>query len=257
VKLEDYALIGDLHTAALVGLNGSIDWLCLPRFDSDSCFAALLGEEKHGRWQVVPRDEPQSTSRRYRPGTLILETEFETAGGVARLVDCMLVRDGSPTIVRLVEGVSGEVAMRMQLVVRFDYGATVPWVRQVTEGLAALAGPNSLYLRTPIETRGEDLTTVAEFRVREGERIPFALTWAPSHEPEPAALDPLWAIAATEKWWTEWSARCTYAGEWRDEVLRSLIVLKALIYQPTGAIVAAPTTSLPEQLGGARNWDYR
>jgi GH15 family glucan-1,4-alpha-glucosidase len=257
VRIEDYALVGDLHTAALVGRNGSIDWLCLPRFDSDSCFTALLGDEKHGRWQIAPRDEPKAVSRRYRPGTLILETDFETADGAARLVDCMPVRDGSPTIVRLVEGLRGEVKMRMHMVIRFDYGATVPWVQQATEGLSALAGPDKLYLRTPVETQGEDLTTVAEFRVREGERIPFSLTWAPSHEPEPDAVDPIWAVAATETWWSDWSGRCTYTGDWHDEVVRSLIVLKALTYQPTGAIAAAPTTSLPEQLGGGRNWDYR
>jgi GH15 family glucan-1,4-alpha-glucosidase len=257
VRIEDYALIGDLHTAALVSREGSIDWLCLPRFDSPACFTALLGEEKHGHWKIAPEDEPRNVSRRYRDGTLVLETDFETDEGAVRVVDCMLVRVKEPIVVRLVEGLRGKVRMRTDLVVRFDYGSTVPWVQQAVEGLTLLGGPNALYLRTPVETRGEDFTTVGEFDVREGERVPFTLTWNESHRPGPPAIDPLWAIESTQWWWREWSDRCTYEGRWRDEVLRSLISLKALTYQPTGGIVAAPTTSLPEGIGGERNWDYR
>jgi GH15 family glucan-1,4-alpha-glucosidase len=257
VRIEDYALIGDLHTAALVGRDGSIDWLCLPRFDSGACFAALLGEEKHGCWRIAPAGEARKTSRRYRDGTLVLETDFETDEGAVRVVDCMLVRNGSPVVVRLVEGLKGTVPMRMQLVVRPDYGSTVPWVDEAVEGLSFLAGPNALYLRTPVETRGEDFTTVGEFSVREDERVPFTLAWGSSHEPAPPAIDPLWAVSETGSWWGSWSSRCTYTGRWRDEVLRSLITLKALTYEPTGGIVAAPTTSLPEGIGGERNWDYR
>jgi GH15 family glucan-1,4-alpha-glucosidase len=257
VRIEDYALIGDLHTAALVSHEGSIDWLCLPRFDAAACFAALLGKPEHGRWQIAPAGEVRGTSRRYRDGTLVLETDFETDQGAARVTDCMLVGVDNPVVVRVVEGLRGTVAMRTHLVARFDYGATVPWVQHGVEGLTLLAGPNALYLRTPIETRGEDLSTVAEFSVREGERVPFTLSWSSSHELAPPALDPMWALAATERWWREWSDRCAYSGRWRDEVVRSLIVLKALTYRPTGGIVAAPTTSLPEWIGGERNWDYR
>jgi len=257
VRIEDYALIGDLHTAALVSSDGSIDWLCLPRFDSAACFTALLGDESHGRWQLAPAGDVSKVTRRYRDGTLVLETDFETADGAVRVTDFMPVRVDSPLVVRVAEGLRGTVAMRTQLVVRFDYGSTMPWVEQTEEDLTLLAGPNALYLRTPVETRGEDFTTVAEFSVREGERVPFTLAWNPSHEPVPVAIDPLWALAATDRWWREWSGRCTYTGRWRDQVLTSLIVLKALTYKPTGAIVAAPTTSLPEGIGGERNWDYR
>ena len=257
MRIEDYALIGDLQTAALVGKDGSIDWLCLPRFDSGACFAALLGEEKHGCWRIAPAGEVRNTSRRYREGTLVLETDFETDEGAVRVVDCMLVRKGAPVVVRLVEGLRGTVPMRMQLVVRPDYGSTVPWVDEAVEGLTFLAGPNALYLRTPVETRGEDFTTVGEFSVREDERVPFTLAWGSSHEPAPPAIDPLWAVSATGSWWGSWSSRCGYTGRWHEEVLRSLITLKALTYEPTGGIVAAPTTSLPEGIGGERNWDYR
>jgi GH15 family glucan-1,4-alpha-glucosidase len=257
LRIEDYAVIGDLHTAALVGRDGSIDWLCLPRFDSDACFTALLGGEEHGRWLIAPSADVPKTTRRYREGTLVLETDFETDDGAVRLIDCMLVRRDSPLVVRLVEGLRGTVKMHTRLVVRPDNGATVPWVEQAVEGLTFLAGPNALQLRTPVETRGEDFTTIGEFAVREGERVPFTLAWNPSNEPAPPAIDPLWAVSATGQWWREWSSRCAYSGRWREQVVRSLVTLKALTYRPTGGIVAAPTTSLPEDIGGERNWDYR
>jgi GH15 family glucan-1,4-alpha-glucosidase len=257
MRIEDYALIGDLRTAALVGRDGSIDWLCLPRFDSGACFAGLLGDERHGHWRVAPAGEVLSTSRRYRPGSLVLETEFETADGTVRIVDCMPVGGANNEVVRLVEGVHGAVPMRMDLVIRFDYGHAVPWVQKANGGMIALAGPDALGLRTPVATHGEGLATVADFVIREGDRVPFSLTWHPSHEPTPAPIDPLAAVKATERWWRDWSSRCEYAGEWRDEVVTSLMVLKALTFEPTGGIVAAPTTSLPEEIGGVRNWDYR
>jgi GH15 family glucan-1,4-alpha-glucosidase len=257
MRIEDYALIGDLHTAALVGRNGSIDWLCLPRFDSGACFAALLGDRSHGHWQIVPKGEVTSTSRRYRDGTLVLETDFDTAEGTARVVDCMPLKGRGRTVVRMVEGLSGRVAMRMELVIRFDYGSTIPWVQTSLEETSAVAGPDALYLRTEADTHGEDLSTVSEFTVREGEVVPFTLTWAPSEEDAPDAMDPIWAVRHTEEWWRGWSGACSFSGEYSDEVVRSLIVLKGLTYRPTGAIVAAPTTSLPEDIGGERNWDYR
>ncbi|MBM3667391.1 MAG: glycoside hydrolase family 15 protein [Actinobacteria bacterium] len=255
--IEDYALIGDLHTAALVGRNGSIDWLCLPRFDSGACFAALLGSERHGRWLIAPEGEVVGTNRRYRDGTLVLETDFATAEGAVRLVDCMAIKGHGRTLVRAVEGLRGEVKMRMELVIRFDYGSTIPWVEHGEEEMSAVAGPDAVYMRTEVDSRGENMRTVAEFTVREGEDIPFTLTWGPSHKPAPDALDGLWAIRDTESWWREWSGSCAFSGEYADEVLRSLIVLKALTYLPTGGIIAAPTTSLPEAIGGERNWDYR
>jgi GH15 family glucan-1,4-alpha-glucosidase len=255
--IEDYALIGDVHTAALVGRDGSIDWLCLPRFDSGACFAALLGDESHGRWQIAPAAEVTATSRRYRDGTLVLETDFETADGSARVVDCMPVKGHGRTVVRMVKGLTGEVAMRMELVIRFDYGSTIPWVQSSSEETSAVAGPDALYLRTEADTHGEDLRTVSDFVVREGEVVPFTLTWAPSEEEAPDAIDALWAIRNTEEWWTDWSGSCSFSGTYEKEVTRSLIVLKALTYRPTGGIVAAPTTSLPEDIGGERNWDYR
>jgi GH15 family glucan-1,4-alpha-glucosidase len=258
LRLEDYALIGDNYTAALVGRDGSIDWWCVPRFDSGACFAALLGEERHGRWLIAPAGDVRRTTRRYRDGTLVLDTEFETADGVVRLVDCMTRHEHHPDVLRVVEGVRGQVRMRMQLVIRFDYGSIVPWVRRLPDGtLTATAGPDALCLRTPIETHGENLTTAAQFTVSEGERIPFALTWHPSNQPVPGPIDPLRAVADTVDWWEAWSARSTYAGRWRPQVQRSLITLKALTYAPTGGIVAAATTSLPEVRGGVRNWDYR
>jgi GH15 family glucan-1,4-alpha-glucosidase len=240
-----------------VGRNGSIDWLCLPRFDSGACFAGLLGSERHGRWLIAPTGEVTGASRRYRDETLVLETDFETDEGAVRIVDCMPLKGHGRTVVRAVEGLRGEVRMRMELVIRFDYGSTIPWVNSTHEGTSAVAGPDSLYLRTEVETRGEKMKTVAEFSVREGEDIPFTLTWAPSHEEAPEAMDALWAIRTTEQWWRGWSGSCAFAGKYRDEVVRSLIVLKALTYRPTGGIIAAPTTSLPEAIGGERNWDYR
>jgi GH15 family glucan-1,4-alpha-glucosidase len=258
LPLEDYALIGDNHTAALVGRDGSIDWLCLPRFDSGACFAALLGTPQHGRWLIAPTESVRRTRRRYRPGTLVLETEFETSGGTVRLVDCMVQRNGNPGVIRVVEGVRGRVRMCLELVLRFDYGSIVPWVRRMADGsVTAIAGPDAVCLRTPVTLRGEKLTTVGEFAASAGERIPFALAWYPSTDDPPAATDAVRALEQTEAWWREWSGRCTYDGPWRDAVVRSLITLKALAYAPTGGIVAAPTTSLPEQLGGVRNWDYR
>ncbi|MBR1151909.1 glycoside hydrolase family 15 protein [Bradyrhizobium sp. JYMT SZCCT0428] len=258
-RIEDYGLIGDCETAALVGRDGSIDWLCWPAFDSDACFAALLGTHKHGRWLIAPAEEITNTSRRYRGNTLILETRFETANGVVELIDFMPPRGNASDVVRLVRGVSGRVKLRMQLVIRFGFGADIPWVRKTEDGsgLLAICGPDMTVLRTPVATRGEDLTTVAEFEVGEGDTVPFVLTYGPSHLAVPAPIDPAVALQETEAFWSEWSARCSYEGEHRDLVMRSLITLKALTYAPTGGIVAAPTTSLPEQLGGPRNWDYR
>ena len=257
MKLEHYGFIGDMHTAALVGVDGSIDWLCLPRFDSNACFAALLGEEKNGRWLIAPRDEKARSRQNYRGDTMILETVFETDGGVVRLIDCMPPQGRYRDIVRIVEGVSGRVEMNLRLIVRFDYGRTIPWVRHSDDGLAAVAGPDALILRTNVKTRGEDLATVAQFSVAAGERKTFVLTWHPSNTKPPEPIDPWRAVANTELFWREWCSRCTYQGEWRDQVMRSLLTLKALTYAPTGGIIAAATTSLPEQLGGVRNWDYR
>jgi GH15 family glucan-1,4-alpha-glucosidase len=256
--IEDYALIGDTQTAALVGRDGSIDWLCLPRFDSGACFAALLGEPEHGRWLLAPAgDAPPRVRRRYREDTLVLETEFTTSEGVVRVVDCMPPRDRTPDLIRVVEGVKGQVTMNLELVIRFDYGAVVPWVTKDGAELRAVAGPDALSLYTPVETHGHHLTTRARFTVSEGQRLPFVLRWHPSNEPAPPPLDALLAVADTESWWREWSSRCTYQGPFREPVLTSLMALKALTYAPTGGIVAAATTSLPERLGGVRNWDYR
>lgn len=258
-RIEDYGLIGDCETAALVGRDGSIDWLCWPAFDSDACFAALLGSQEHGRWLIAPAEEVKKTSRRYRGDTLILETRFETADGAVDLIDFMPPRGNASDVVRLVRGVSGRVKLRMQLVIRFGFGADIPWVKRNGDGsgLLAICGSDMTVLRTPVETRGEDFTTVADFEVGAGETIPFVLTYGPSHLPVPDPIDPALALQETEAFWQEWSARCSYEGEHRDLVMRSLITLKALTYGPTGGIVAAPTTSLPEKLGGARNWDYR
>nr|MBA2556380.1 glycoside hydrolase family 15 protein [Chloroflexota bacterium] len=257
LRIEDYALIGDTHTAGLVGIDGSIDWLCLPRFDAGACFSALLGTERHGRWLVAPRAGGRAVRRRYRPGTLILETDFETPDGAVRVIDLMPPRSGAPDVVRLVVGLRGRVAMQMQLILRFDYGGIVPWVREVDGGLCAVGGPDAVCLHTPVETRGEDLTTVAEFSVGEGERVPFVLTWFPSHEEAPAPTHAEEALTQTADWWRDWSGRSRYRGGWQEAVDRSLITLKALTYAPTGGIVAAATTSLPEWIGGVRNWDYR
>ena len=258
LPIEAYALIGDTRTAALVGKDGSIDWLCLPRFDSQACFAALLGEPRHGRWLLAPAGPVRRTQRRYRDATLILETEFETDSGSVRITDCMPVgKDQGCRVLRLVEGLSGEVAMRMELAIRFDYGSVVPWVQRSGQKLTAIAGPDTLELRTPVRLHGENMMTHAEFVVRPGERVPFVLSYHGSHQRAHKAIVAEAALESTQQWWRDWSARCTYAGPWREQVLRSLITLKALTYQSTGGIVAAPTTSLPEQLGGVRNWDYR
>jgi GH15 family glucan-1,4-alpha-glucosidase len=256
--IEDYALIGDTRTAALVSTSGSIDWLCLPRFDGSACFAALLGGNEHGRWLLRPLEHTlRDTHRRYREDTLLLETEFTTDSGVVRLVDAMPPDEPRPNVVRLVEGVSGIVHMEMELVIRFDYGRIVPWVRSVDGALHAVGGPDALTLYTPVGHHGQDLTTVAKFCVCAGERVPFVLSWYPSHHKPPPPLDAVEAIAGAEAWWRRWTSRCAYEGPYREAVSRSLITLKALTYTPTGGIVAAPTTSLPEQLGGERNWDYR
>jgi GH15 family glucan-1,4-alpha-glucosidase len=255
--IEDYALIGDTHTAALVSRSGSIDWLCLPRFDSPACFAALLGDEGHGRWLIAPAGDVDAVHRSYQGDSLVLETEFRTRDGVVRLIDCMPPRQRDPDVVRVVEGVRGRVPMRMELVIRFDYGSIVPWVRRQGSALHAIGGPDSVWLRTPVELRGENFRTLAEFTVNEGERVPFTLTWRESHMPPPRRIDPIRAVDETESWWSDWASGITYKGGWRDAVIRSLLTLKALTYRPTGGIVAAPTTSIPEALGGMRNWDYR
>jgi GH15 family glucan-1,4-alpha-glucosidase len=258
-KIEEYGLIGDCQTAALVGRDGSIDWLCWPFFDSDACFAALLGDRKNGRWQITPAQKVTASSRRYWDDTLILETQFETADGAVVLIDFMPPRGQASDVVRLVRGLRGKVKMRMELVIRFGFGNDIPWVRRNEDGTALLAigGPDMTVLRTPVETRGENMTTVADFEVGEGETIHFVLTYGPSHLPPPKAIDPDVALRDTKEFWTGWCSRGTYEGEHRNLVTRSLITLKALTFDPTGGIVAAPTTSLPEKLGGARSWDYR
>lgn len=255
--IEDYALLGDLQTAALIDRDGAIDWLCLPNFDSPACFAALLGGEDAGSWRLGPAAGGPATRRRYRGDTLVLETEWDTPDGTVRLIDFMPPRGGHADVVRIVEGVSGRVPMRMTLRLRFDYGHIVPWVRRDGEDLVAIAGPDAVWLRTPAPVHGEDLATVAEFEVHAGQRIPFVLTHMPSHLPRPDPADAERALAETERFWTDWIGRCSYRGRWAADVRRSLVVLKALTYAPTGGIVAAATTSLPEQLGGSRNWDYR
>jgi GH15 family glucan-1,4-alpha-glucosidase len=258
VLIEDYALIGDLQTAALVGRGGSIDWMCLPRFDSSSCFAALLGDERHGCWRLAPAGEVLSSSRRYRPGTLVLETDFETAEGAARVIDFMPRRgDGPPRLMRVVQGLRGRVPMRMKLVLRPDYGAISPWIERAQDGVLATAGPDAFRLSTPLPLEVRDGSVEAEFPSVEGTRERFALTWHPSYMPTPPVEDADSALARTEAWWREWSARSTYRGPYRDHVLTSLIALKAMTSETTGALIAAPTTSLPEDLGGIRNWDYR
>jgi len=257
LPLEDYAVIGDTQTAALVARNGSIDWLCLPRFDSPACFASLLGDASHGRWLITPVEPVIACRRAYRGNSLVLETEFTTASGTVRLVDCMPPRDRTPDLVRLVEGVSGHVEMRMELIVRFDYGSIVPWVRRIDGMWRAIGGPDAVSLWSSVPTHGEDLTTRATFTVKPGEVADFLLVWHPSHEGVVRHTERAAAVEETCAWWEQWCEQCTYDGEWRDDVLRSLIVLKALTFDPTGGIVAAATTSLPEQLGGVRNWDYR
>ena len=257
-NIEDYALIGDCETAALVNRNGSIDWLCWPSFDSDACFTALLGTKDHGRWQITPDGPIKSCKRRYRGDSLILETTLETDDGAVTLIDFMPPRGTASDVVRIVRGDRGTVKMRMEMIIRFGFGTAIPWVKRDKDGaVLAICGPDMTVLHTPIETHGENLTTVASFEVKAGDSVPFVLTYGPSHlkVPEPINVDA--ALKDTEEFWAEWSSRSTYKGEHRDLVMRSLITLKALIYAPSGGIVAAPTTSLPEKLGGSRNWDYR
>jgi GH15 family glucan-1,4-alpha-glucosidase len=258
LRIEDYALIGDLEAAALVGKDGSIDWLCWPRFDSAACFAALLGDAENGRWLLGPSIPVKKTRRQYRKDTLVLETEFETSEGTVALTDFMPPREKHSDIVRLVQGKRGCVPMKMELILRFDYGKSVPWVTRLKSGsLRAVAGPNMTVLRTPTALRGEGMKTVAEFTVKAGETVPFALTYERSHLALPRAIDTKIALRQTETFWRDWIRACKYRGPWREAVKRSLITLKALSYWPTGGIIAAPTTSLPEFLGGTRNWDYR
>jgi GH15 family glucan-1,4-alpha-glucosidase len=258
LRIEDYALLGDCETAALVGKDGSIDWLCWPRFDSGACFAALLGGPEHGRWLVAPASGAMATRRRYRDGTMILETDFDSPEGAVTLIDFMPLRGTCSDLVRTVVGRRGRVAMKTELILRFDYGSIVPWVSRLPDGaVRAIGGPDMVVLRTPVAVRGEGLTTVGEFAVGEGERVSFVLTYAPSHQPAPQSVDPDKALEDTEAFWRTWNERSKYDGEWKDAVSRSLLTLKALTYRPTGGIVAAPTTSLPEQIGGPRNWDYR
>ena len=262
--IEDYALIGDCHSAALVSRDGSIDWLCLPRFDSGACFAALLGTPDHGRFRICPQGDFR-VRRRYAPDTMILETEFTTDTGRCLLRDCMVVGGERPALVRIVEGIEGEVALEIELVIRFDYGSIVPWVRRRPDGIVAIAGPDALHLRTALPLSNRDLRTTSEFTLRAGDRVSLELMWTPAHEPEqPVPVpDPVAAVRATESFWRDWAGRCRFTDgpastpEVREAVVRSLLTLKALTYAPTGAIVAAPTTSLPERLGGVRNWDYR
>jgi GH15 family glucan-1,4-alpha-glucosidase len=257
-RIEDYAVIGDCETAALVARDGSIDWLCWPRFDSAACFAALLGTPEHGRWRIAPVADDPLVTRQYREDTLILETTFEASEGTVTVIDFMPIRHVASDVVRIVKGVHGRVPMRMDLTLRFDYGAAVPWVTRTDDGRTrAIAGPDMVILETGVPVRGEGLATVADFTVAEGETAAFTLTYAPSHHALPKPSDPQKALGATEWFWREWSARSTYHGDWPDAVNRSLITLKSLTYRPTGGLVAAATTSLPEWIGGTRNWDYR
>jgi GH15 family glucan-1,4-alpha-glucosidase len=266
-RIEDFALIGDCETAALVGRDGSIDWLCWPRFDSEACFAALLGTRDNGHWRLAPCDPDAKATRRYRPGTLVLETRYETADGVVTIVDFMPPRGRYSDLVRMVVGESGRVRMHMQLTLRFGYGSTVPWVTRMEDGtLRAIAGPDMVVMRTPAPFYGEDHATAADFVVEAGETVPFVLTYALSHEPVPDPIDPVQALQDTETFWQDWIARFRPAprdggaelpDHWAEATRRSLITLKALTYAPTGGIVAAATTSLPEKIGGERNWDYR
>jgi GH15 family glucan-1,4-alpha-glucosidase len=259
-KIEDYALIGDCETAALVSRDGSIDWLCWPAFDSEACFAAILGDRRtNGHWRIAPAGHVTKCSRRYLGDTLILETRFSTESGTVALIDFMPPRGEASDIVRLVRGMDGQVKLRMELVIRFGFGSEIPWVRRSEDrsALLAICGQDMTVLRTPVETRGENLTTVADFEVSAGETIPFVLTYGPSHLATPKPIDPERALQETDAFWKDWSSRSNHDGEYRDLIMRSLITLKALTFGPTGGIVAAPTTSLPEKLGGARNWDYR
>ncbi|MGW5355634.1 glycoside hydrolase family 15 protein [Streptomyces sp. NPDC004031] len=260
-RIEDYALIGDMQTAALVCHDGTVDWLCLPRFDSPAVFAGLLGTDEHGFWRLGPAHHgtppPAATRRRYRGDSLVLESEWDTPRGTVRVIDFMPPRDGAPQVIRIVEGVSGRVPMVSALRMRFAYGQVVPWVHKVGDRTVAVAGPDSVWYDAEVDTYGKDLTTYSEFSVGPGDRIAFSISWEASHKPQPALPDPEGSLTATEDFWREWVAQCTYTGPYREAVVRSLITLKALTYGPTGGIVAAPTTSLPEDIGGVRNWDYR
>jgi GH15 family glucan-1,4-alpha-glucosidase len=260
LRIEDYGLIGDTHTGALVGRDGSIDWLCLPRFDSPACFAKLLGDEQNGFWRIAPAESAgrvHKVTRRYRHDTLVLETEFHTAGGVARVVDCMPVREVNPRVLRMVQCTQGQIEMRMDLVIRFDYGSVLPWVTRSGTLLTAIAGPDALSLWASVEVKGEDMASVSEFTMTEGTSEFFELSWYPSHEDAPRPINVPYAIDDSDMWWRAWASSFDVGGDWRDAVVRSLITLKALTYAPTGGIVAAVTTSLPETFGGVRNWDYR
>ncbi|MEV5526155.1 glycoside hydrolase family 15 protein [Streptomyces prunicolor] len=258
-RIEDYALIGDEQTAALVGMDGSVDWLCLPRFDSAACFARMLGDQDNGHWRIAPKGADRCTRRGYRPDTLVLDTEWETDEGTIRVTDLMPQRHRAPDVVRIVEGISGKVTVHSRLRLRFDYGSVVPWVRRSDGHRVAVAGPDSVWLRSEPEVRtwGEDFSTLSEFTVEAGQKVAFVLTWHPSHEPRPPLVDPYKSLRTSVADWKRWAARCRYDGPYRDAVVRSLITLKALTYRPTGGIVAAATTSLPEEMGGVRNWDYR
>lgn len=261
-RIEDYALIGDMQTAALVCRDGTVDWLCLPRFDSHAVFAGLLGTEEHGFWRLGPAhaadaEPPAAARRRYRGDSLILESEWDTPRGTVRVTDFMPPRDGAPQLIRIVEGVTGRVPMRSALRMRFSYGRVVPWVHKHEGRTVAVAGPDSVWFDTDCETYGKDLTTYADFTVAPGDRIAFTISWEPSHKEPPALPEPEQSLEATEDFWRDWVDQCTYHGPYREAVVRSLITLKALTYAPTGGIVAAPTTSLPEEIGGVRNWDYR
>jgi GH15 family glucan-1,4-alpha-glucosidase len=258
-RIEDYAIVGDMQSVALISADGSVDWLCLPRFDSEACFAALLGTGHHGQWRIAPGTGAARATRRYAGDTLILETDWETPDGAVRVTDFMPPRenDEPPVLVRIVTGVRGAVDMNVTLRVRFGYGSIVPWLTQIKDGIRASAGPDAIWLRTPVPMTGRDLAHIATFSVAEGESVPFVLTYLPSHKDEPARLDAFQSLDRTRRFWSGWVSRCTYDGDYRDAVIRSLITLKALTYQPTGGIVAAGTTSLPEDIGGVRNWDYR
>ncbi|MEO8370057.1 MAG: glycoside hydrolase family 15 protein, partial [Candidatus Solibacter sp.] len=255
--IEDYAMIGDCHTAALVSKGGAIEWLCLPHFDSPACFASLVGTPENGFWTICPAEPIRSVRRRYRDMTLVLETEFTTDSGTVLLVDFMTPRNETPDLVRLLIGKTGQVQMKMDLVIRFDYGSIVPWVERTEQGISAIAGPDMVSLRTTVPVRGENFHTVAEFALNAGQQVSFDLTWHPSNHHEPSPLNVPKALQDTEDWWCDWSGQCSYHGKWREAVIRSLITLKALTFLPTGGLVAAPTTSLPEWIGGVRNWDYR
>jgi GH15 family glucan-1,4-alpha-glucosidase len=256
-RIEDYALISDRLAAALVGLDGSIDWLCVPRFDSDACFAALLGDESNGHWRLAPLTGKQCTNRRYVRDTLILESRWDSPAGSVRVTDFMPERGEAPDVVRIVEGLAGRVEMRSEMRLRFGYGDVVPWVRHLDGVLAGVAGPDAVWLAGDVPHYGRDFASYADFVVEPGDTVNFVLTWHPSHQHRPPSVDPQVALDETRRFWEEWARHCTYDGPYRDAVVRSLVTLKGLTYEPTGGIVAAATTSLPEEIGGERNWDYR